>query len=472
MKFTYLPFRYKKIKNKYLVTGDNFNWTFLNELEFNKLKNKKIIIKSSLGQKLIKNNIILQNKNQTEKLIERKRNQMGNLFFGPSLHIVVLTKRCNQSCIYCHATAVNKNRKKYDMDEKTAKNVVDTIMSSPSYYITIEFQGGEPLLNFQTLKYIYKYATEINKKRKKDLDFSVVTNLELMDDKKLDWLISKKIEICTSIDGPKKLHDKNRPSVKTKSSYDNIIKWLKRGKTKNKRFGALITVSRESLKYPKEIVDEYVKLEYGTLHLRELHFLGKAIGVWKNIGYTAEEFIEFWKKSLDYIIELNKKGTYIIERRCHIMLQKILKNYEPGFLDLMSPCGAIIGQIAYNIDGKIYTCDEARTFEEEIFQIGDAKKDCIPKIMTSQKSIEIISSTINDSYYCDYCAYKTFCGICPVCHYKETGSPISDVLRTSKCKIHMAIFDYIFEKLQDKKIKKIFEEWVNPEKFNKANTFQ
>ena len=41
--------------------------------------------------------------------------------------------------------------KKYDMSKSTAKKAIDLIMQSPQRYITIEFQGGEPLLNFDNV---------------------------------------------------------------------------------------------------------------------------------------------------------------------------------------------------------------------------------------------------------------------------------------------------------------------------------
>ena len=466
-----IPFKYKKIKDKYLITNDYFNWMFLNEKEFNELKENSIKKDTSFYKKLVENNFIIKDKKQADILMNKKMSQSSLLFSGPTLHIIVLTKRCNHACVYCHAAAnTTENKEKYDLSKENAKRFVEIIMTSPNKILSIEFQGGEPLINFDILKYIYEYSQKLNDKKKKeekkDLVYALVTNLEDMDEDKFDYLMKNNIKICTSLDGPKKLHDKNRPSVRLKSSYDNVIKWMKKADDKKFRFGALVTISKESLKHPKEIIDEYIRLGYSMLHLRSLNYLGKAVGTWKDIGYTAEEFIPFWKKSIDYIIEINKKGKFFTERTCNIILQKAINNFEMNYLDMMNPCGAVTGQIAYDYDGKIYTCDEARTLQDEMFEIGDTKDESIPKLVTKQKSINIISSTINDSYYCDYCAYKAYCGVCPVCHYGETGSPISDVLSTSRCKILMAQFDYIFEKLQDPEIKKIFESWVD-EKFYK-----
>jgi hypothetical protein len=63
---------------------------------------------------------------------------------------------------------------------------------------------------------------------------------------------------------------------------------------------------------------------------------------------------------MDYILELNKKGINFREMLSGIYLSKILTDRDPNYLDERSPCGACIGQVAYNYDGKIYSCDEGR----------------------------------------------------------------------------------------------------------------
>lgn len=473
MKTVYLPFRFKKVKDKYLVTNDYFDWLYISESELEQLKNKKVNESSELYKELADNNFLLDKDHDNAKnIIKRRTDNLSHVFLGPSLHIVVLTKRCNHKCIYCHAASnTSKDKDKFDLSKENAKKFVDIIMGSPNPACTIEFQGGEPLLNFEILKYVYEYATELNKKARKDLHFSVVSNLESMDDGIYEYLTSHNISLCTSLDGPKELHDKNRKSMCFESSHDNVEKWMNKYNNEKRRMGALVTVSKESLEYPKEIVDEYVRLGYPTIHLRYLNYLGKAVGTWKDIGYTAEEFIEFWKKAMDYILELNKKGTFITERTCRIILKKVISKKEPNYLDLMSPCGAIIGQLAYNYDGKIFTCDEARTIGEDIFQVGDQDSKSIKNIISQDKSVEMLSCTSNDSYYCEYCAYKPYCGVCPVCNYQETGNPICDVLRTGRCKIFMAIFDYLFEKLQDPKTRKILKSWVDQNVYKQKKLF-
>jgi uncharacterized protein len=464
-KLNIVNYRSKKINEKYFLTSDNGSYVVLDEKEFSAFKKKQI--EGELFNRLEEKGFILTKDNQNE-IIEKTRNKYGFLLNGASLHIVVVTLRCNMKCVYCQANSVDPNLKKYDMDIKTAKKTVDFIFQSPSKCLTIEFQGGEPLLNFEIIKYVNEYAKELNKKYKKNLIITVVTNLNFIDDKKLDYLIKNEIDICTSLDGPKFIHDANRSLVGGGGSYDGVVKWIKKIKKEydeksiKRNINALITITKKTLDYPKAVVDEYVKLNIKSIHLRSLTNLGCASTSWEKIGYSPEEFIKFWKKSLDYILKLNQKGMIIKERMTFIMLKKVLnKRGASDYLDLRSPCGAAIGQLLYNHDGKIFTCDEGRMVGNDIFKIGHVNQK-YKEVLTSKQTCGIIASSVNDCSICDSCVYQPYCGLCPVCNYFEQGSIIAKIPSTPRCKMYKAMFDYIVEKyLFDKEVKKVFDDWLN-----------
>src|SRR3989338_4110562 len=457
-------YRFEEIKSKYLVTTDHGSFVFLNKNDFNLLRDEKIKENSKLFKLLEEKGVVITESNEN-KIIEEFRNKNSFLFQGTSLHIVIPTLRCNMKCVYCHASSRPINSRGFDMDKNTAKKTVDFIFQSPSKAITIEFQGGEPLLNFEIIKFVVDYANKLNKKHKKNLLFTVVTNLSLMDNKKLKFLMDNNVGICTSLDGPEKLHDRNRKLL-GKSNYSYIVKWVStinkeyRKRKISRKLGALITITKESLKYPKEIVDEYVKLGFDDIHLRFLNNLGDARPVWDSISYSSGDFIGFWKKAVDYIIGLNKKGKKIKERMATIMLKKAFNKRDTGYLDLRSPCGAAIGQLAYNYNGDIYTCDEARMIGEDLFKIGNVKNDKYKDVLTSNQVCSIISASTNEVYICDSCAFKPYCGVCPVCNYAEQGSIIGKISETDRCGIFKAQFDYIFGELQDKKTKDILIKWT------------
>ncbi len=67
-----------------------------------------------------------------------------------------------------------------------------------------------------------------------------------------------------------------------------------------------------------------------------------------------------------------------------MILDKVLNAHDPGYLDMRCPCGASIGQIAYNHNGDLYTCDEGRMIGwtgDDIFKTGNVFKDSYSSIM-------------------------------------------------------------------------------------------
>jgi len=94
-------------------------------------------------------------------------------------------------------------------------------------------------------------------KAKKELSLRLISNFSLMDEEKYQYLIKNKVEMCTSLDGPEKLHNKNRPSTTGVNSHKNIAKWINRFNEDypvlRKRgyiwkIGAIVVISKYSLK--------------------------------------------------------------------------------------------------------------------------------------------------------------------------------------------------------------------------------
>ena len=438
--------RSKRLKDGFLVTTDHSSWSYLNEEEFKQLKN------NSMEEPLIsmlKEKGILLDKGNINNVVADYREKCKYLFQGASLHIIVPTLRCNMECVYCHSKAKSVDEKNCDMDEETAKKTVDFIFQSPSNAIMIEFQGGEPLLRFDLVKYIVLYAKQLNKKYKKNLKFSLVTNLTLMTDDIFDFLREEVVGICTSLDGCEIVHNKNR------GNHDKTIYWIKKIIEKY-TINAMLIATKHSLPYHKEIVDEYAKLGLKTIWIKPVNNLGYAKEKWEEVGMTAEEYLSFWRNAMDYIFEVNKK-TLLRENYARIILRKILRKECVNFTDLESPCGAVIGQITYNYDGSIYTCDEGRLFD--IFKLGNVNEK-YKDVVASKETTSIVEASINDNPVCEVCAYKPYCGVCPVCSYSETKNIISK-LPNRRCEILKGMFDYIFEKvLFDEKYREMFFGWL------------
>lgn len=460
--------RFGKIDDKYLVTNDIGRYIFLSPDLFKQFMGGSLDENGEIYQELEQNEFIRDSLDK-ETLVKRYCQRNSFVFLGPSLHIVVVTLRCNHKCIYCQASSRGLREKGYDMDIATARKVVDTIFCSPSKAITIEFQGGEPLVNWPVVKFIIEYAREKNKIAKKSLSIALVSNFSLLTEEKYKFLAENKVTFCTSLDGPEELHNKNR-LWSGGNSYKATVSWIKKITKYQKKdsslyhLSALLTVSKFSLKCPKKIIDTYLELGFSGIHLRQLSFLGLSGKMRSRVGYSIEEFLEFWRKAMDYIISLNLKGKKFFERGSRIILSKILTDQDPNFLDLRSPCGAGIGQMLYNYNGKVYTCDEGRMIGDDTFMIGDVKKNNYKEIISHDTVKSMCIASLLDNLPCDSCVYKPYCGVCPVLNYALYGDIFTSLSHNEQCKLHRGIFDYLFEKMQNEKIKDIFKAWLEPEK--------
>ena len=468
-------FRFKDLNGQYLLTNDVGDYSFLNPQQFSSFLNGSVEKKYPDRYKELQTKKFIRDRLDFESIRQKYNKKNAFLGSGPSLHIIVVTLRCDHRCLYCQTSSRGLKVKELDMDIFTAEKVVDRIFESPNGNITIEFQGGEPLVNWDTLSFIVKYAQKKNKVAKKKMFISLVTNLTFMTHERLEFLIKNKVAVCTSLDGPEKLHNKNRITAKQNNSYKNTVKWIKiikkeiqKNKNYRYRVNALTTVTKSSLAYSKSTVDEFVKLGLEGLHLRPVSPFGLSKKLWNKLSFSVEDFLRFYREALDYIIELNAKGKKIYERTAQIFLGKILLDRDPNFLDLRSPCGAGIGQLAYNYNGDVYTCDEGRMLSmlgDESFRLGNVKRDSYAKFIDSEiVKVMCFSSCLDGLPRCSECVYKPYCGVCPIYNYITEGNIFSSLPFNDRCKINMAILDYLFVKLKNPKIKSIFDDWIKVSK--------
>jgi His-Xaa-Ser system radical SAM maturase HxsB len=388
---------------------------------------------------------------------------------------MVVTLRCNETCVYCHASRANMDAVETDMTPEIAEKAVDVALSTTNNFVTIEFQGGEPLVNFGVVKHIIEYATKRNQEIGKRLEFTMVSNFSLMDEEKLAYLLEHKVQMCTSIDGPEQLHNAQRKLPSTHNAYQAAIKWIKRINAAYIEIGldstlyhveALLTTTKSTLPLWKEVVDTYVGLGCKTVFLRPIDPFGFAERARLRLEYPRSAYLEFYRNALDYMLELNAQGVEILERYAAIFLTKILRGEDPNFLDNRSPAGAGIGQLAYSYDGTIYTCDEARMLAatgDQTFKLGTVFDTNYRKVVGHETVRAMtIATNLDQQPDCVNCAYNPYCGTNSAYNYKAQGSIFGRMRDNNVCSVHKGIQDYLFEKLaaNDPKVMQAFERWT------------
>lgn len=443
-------FNFEKFQDKYLITNDGGFYEFLTEKEFVDFTADNINVDSDLYQRLKSKFFCYQNPKQQfiDDFSVKVRKYKGYVFSPATLHIFVLTKRCNQKCIYCQASTCNDYST--EMNEETAKAAVDIALQSPSSEMSFEFQGGEPLLNFKVLRFIVEYTEE--KKKDKRINYSIATNLLSLSEEILEFMNQHKIAISTSLDGNSEVHNKNRP-VPGGNAFNLLKKQLEQLSKNGIPFSVIETTTKYSLPYYHEIIDQYVSEGIHNIFIRPLTILGYAKDNWGTIGYTSGEFLYFYEKIIDEIINCNLNGYSITEGHAVIFLKKILNQESMNYMELRSPCGGANGQLAYNYDGDVYTCDEARMLSEmgdKNFRLGNVFTDTFSSLMKKPVCSLIRKSSFLESLpACAHCVYSPYCGVCPVANWAESHTLYPTIQDNYRCEIYKGIQNILFNKLYE-----------------------
>lgn len=466
--YSLLPFNFDQFEDEYILTnivGDNL---FLDFDNLQKLINHKLSSDSSIYDELKSNFFLYDDSNRIAALnllALRYRTKKYDRSYFTGLHIFVVSLRCDHSCPYCQVSRQNTTTTKFDMTQEIADKGIEFAFKSPNNSIKIEFQGGESMLNFELIKYITNQVNKTNINYGKNIQFVIATNLSFLSNEILNFCKLNDIHISTSLDGPEELHNKNRPKINndsyknTKSAIDRAQKALGFEKV-----SALMTTTEDSLKIPEKIIDEYINSGFQSIFLRPLSPYGFAIKTKTYEKYKTKEWLNFYKKGLNYIMELNLNGIRFVEYYASVLLTKILTPYDTGYVDLQSPAGTGLSAIVFNYDGAVYSSDEARMLAEmgdETFNLGNLLVDSYEKIMTNPILLSSLedSMTISSPMCCD-CAFIEYCGSDPTYHYATQKDFTGFKPLSGFCEKNMEISKYLLSLMKEEKNKRIFYSWL------------
>jgi hypothetical protein len=244
----FLPFRFERLNGRVLVTNFVGEHLFLDHGEFDQLAAGSLPTDSPLVRRLRAKHVIREADDNlpVELLAIKARTRYRRLSEFTALHILVASLRCEHSCPYCQVSRQSSDKAAYDMSWETASLALDSAFRSPSQNIKIEFQGGEPLLNFDLIEEVVRAAQVRNEAEGKNLGFVIATNLALLDDRVIDFCRANDVYISTSLDGPADLHNKNRPRP-GRNSWELATAGTRNGVNAPSSPMAVITSPRDSI---------------------------------------------------------------------------------------------------------------------------------------------------------------------------------------------------------------------------------
>jgi His-Xaa-Ser system radical SAM maturase HxsB len=468
-----LPFRFINLDDRKLVVNVAGEHELLDVNEFKQLVEHSLPPSSATYQNLKAKHFLTDTGVETPvRLLATKLRTKYQFLAGfTRLHIFVVTLRCDHTCQYCQVSRVTAEKHKYDMSRASADRALDLVFRAPASRLKIEFQGGEPLLNFDLIRHVIEACAQRNSDRpageQKDIAFVITTNLSTVSDDMLAYCREHAIAISTSLDGPAFIHNANRPRP-GRDAYELTVRGIERARDAlgQDAVSALMTTTRLSLEHPVEIVDEYVARGFDHIFLRPLSPYGFAVRSKPRTGYSRNAFIEFYKKALSHIIELNRRGTYFVEIYAQILLTKILTPYATGYVDLQSPSGAGIGAVVYNYDGDVYASDEARMLAEmgdSTFRLGSLETSSYEELFGGPLIRQLVLASMTDGTPgCADCAVAPFCGADPIENHATQGDILGHRPSSEFCERNMEIIKHLLRLYHgpDPFVKELLHAWT------------
>lgn len=463
------PFRFGRLdETRYVITNDVGEYVVLPREELVAFIRRELPTASETYRSLAARHFLFDETSECalDLLALKVRTRAERIASFTGLHIFVVTLRCDHSCHYCQVSRQTEDKSAFDMTEEHAERALDFTFKSPATNIKIELQGGEPLLHFERVRHIVERGAQLGRSMGKNVQFVIATNLARLTDDVLAFCKRHDVYLSTSLDGPEDLHNQHRP-VRDGNSYALTIEGIKRVR---KALGpdfisALMTTTPASLGRAEEIVDEYIRQGFRSIFLRSLSPYGFAVRTSLVRRYGARSFLDFYKRGLARILDVNRRGLPFREEYASILLQKLFAPAGSSYVDLQSPAGIGIGGVVFNYDGAVYASDEGRMLAEmgdRSFRLGHLGSDTYETIMMSDALLAPLEDSLLESApMCTDCPFLPYCGADPVFHRATLGDPVGHKAKSAFCEKQMGMLRHMIALLEDDaEARRILLGWV------------
>lgn len=257
-------------------------------------------------------------------------------------YMIFVTMECNFRCSYCYEGI---DKETWSMNIDIADKVIAFILTNSDFdkadEIEIAFHGGEPLLNFDIIKYIILKLNKSVIGKKVSIYYHITTNASLLNSEIIEFIAKYVQDISVSIDGRKETNDRYRKDYMGNGTHELVIGKIKALLKRRPYISARMTINSS-----------------------ELFELTKDIEYLLSIGFKSIiPAINIWDKNWN---EQTLKELAMIDNY-------IKKNYSSEVSSILNSSKSILkclgGENSFSIDslGDIYPCT---------FSVGDSELCC------------------------------------------------------------------------------------------------
>ncbi len=306
---------------------------------------------------------------------------------------------CNLRCEYCFAGKGEYMGHRMIMTEEVGRAAIDYLIkySYGRRNLELDFFGGEPLMNFNVVREVVRYARSLEKEHGKLFRFTITTNGLLLDDDKTDFINREMSNVVLSIDGRKAVNDKVRTRVDGRGCYDSIMPKFQR--LVDKRGHNQYYVRGTFTKYNKDFASD-------VLHLYECGF--DQISVEPVVADPKMPYAITETDLPEIFAEYERLAKIMIERHntkddfnfFHFMLDL---DQGPCAIKRLRGCGCGNEYVAVTPDGDVYPCHQFVGHDD--WKMGNVFEQSLDFNRKSQ----FAAATVYGKQECKNCWAKFYC---------------------------------------------------------------
>ena len=340
---------------------------------------------------------------------------------APPVHAISLAiaQKCNLGCTYCYAQQGEFGGAARNMEREAAERAVDLLVNGAERgaRLNLAFLGGEPLANRELLQDTTRRAARLAAERGVTLGFSITTNGTLLSSADADFFEEFGFAVTVSLDGPREVHDAQRPFKSGKGSHDRIMRNLAPMFEKQRRMQvtARVTVTPGNMML-RETLDEFVAVGF--------HSVGFSPLLRSPTGHGELQHADL-EMMLGEMIDCGRefeRRTRVGERYPFANMVNALREIERG-THRPYPCGAGAGYLGVSANGELSACHRFVGDEE------GAMGTLAAGIDAKRRAAWLAERHVHRQEPCSGCWARYLCG--GGCHHEviARGRPACDYIR-------------------------------------------
>jgi uncharacterized protein len=324
------------------------------------------------------------------------------------------TDQCNFNCPYCYIDKSKNNKIDSRVLNRFKEKIIDTVKKENLKEVSLRFSGGEPFIQFKQIQnFVAEFKQDIEK-LDCNANIGFLTNLSLLNDEIVDFILKENLYTSVSLDGYGEYHNNTRffsNGEGTFSTVDkNITKLLNLG---HKRIILMIVLSDQNLdglpQLAHYIAEKNIPFRFSIVTGQEI-----------NNNKLEKSLLEVYNIFEDYI----EKHDYAFSRNHHL---DDLRFLSPS----IRPCNAGYSSGGLYSNGNMYFCQQELGSNNPSGSVFNNHNNLIEII---QKNKERHTSLHED---CNNCPYVYICaGGCPI--YRENG-------KSPHCALYKILIPVVFK---------------------------